>query len=800
MRKRKLAATLLAGATFVLPAMMPAAYAEGEDYSGTGRFTTPFREDGAAYDAANNTFTGGGLPGPEDDRGDTGCTAADPATGMKDCLPAGASQSLLADGRILYWNAIEGSEDLDQPDEAIVPMGGDRARNDRSRVLTLDWAKLTGARWEEPVNPTGYFEGSPTEPPLLPITESNENSGDNFNSDGSLFCSDQKQLANGTILAAGGTNYYAEPRIDESHGVIELEGVRNSRIFDPAGGNGKGEWTRAADLNYGRWYPSMVTLDNGDIFIASGVTKLMKPIYPEKDPSRSGDNVPETETYHTNPQDPAYKTWTHNEDVEDSGSGDRSLPLFPRLHLLPNGNVYYDAAGQSYNPQGQSYKQATWNIAATYNPDTLKWKELGVPGLETALEAEPGFRGSTFSQALTYRPNGAGEYAKASFLTAGGVTLMSPGSYLPTDSTRINTVDVSGGAETLSTMAAGKLGRPRWYSSAVTLPTGEVLAFSGADVDEVVSPGMESPVRQAEMFTPTYDENTGELNGGEWKDVAIANRKRTYHNNAVLLPDGRVLIGGHAPIPRGYYQPANNPDVPGVREASNNFKDASFEIYEPPYLHNGVSRPEIEAGFRNPKVDYGELLHIPTPNTVDELDSVVLVRNPSATHLIDADQRVVELDIIGKNGNALQVQVPNNKAVLPPGPYMLFLNKDATPDNKEDHNSVPSIATQVFVDTPMPGWAANAQTYPTASTVVAPAPAPEGSDAPPADPTAAATSAASAVAAAAGSALPTSPVASTSNADRPRNLGMLALALGAVVAAGSLAGTRRRRAGVRITR
>ena len=784
MQKRKLAATLLAGATFVLPAMMPAASAEGEDYSATGRFTTPFREDKAAYDAANNTFGG--------ERGDTGCTPTDPTTGMKDCLPAGASQNVLADGRILYWNAIEGAEDLDQPDEGVAPMGGDRARNDRSRVLTLDWAKLTGAKWEEPVNPTGYFPGSPTEPPLIPGT-SNENSGDNFNSDGSLFCSDQKQLANGTILAAGGTNYYAEPRLDESHGVIELEGVRNSRIFDPAGGNGKGEWTRAADLNFGRWYPSMVTLDDGDVFIASGVTKLMKPIYPEKDPSRSGDNVPETETY-----DVDANAWTHNEDVAGSGSGDRSLPLFPRLHLLPNGNVYYDAAGQSYNPQGQSYKQATWNIAATYNPDTKKWRELGVPGLETALDAEPGFRGSTFSQALTYRPNGAGEYAKASFLTAGGVTLMSPGSYLPTDSTRINTVDVSGNKETLTTMAAGKLGRPRWYSSAVTLPTGEVLAFSGADVDEVLSPGMESPLRQAEMFTPTYDAS-GKLTGGEWKDVAVANRKRTYHNNAVLLPDGRVLIGGHAPIPRGYYQPANNPDVPGVREASNNFKDASFEIYEPPYLHNGVTRPVIEAEFKNPKVETGKLLHIPTPNTVDELDSVVLVRNPSETHLIDADQRVVELKIIGKNGNALQVQVPNNKAVLPPGPYMLFLNKDATPDDKTDRNSVPSIATQVFVDTPMPGWAANAQTYPKASTAVAPAPAPapEGSDTPPADVAAVRSSA---TAGAAGSVLSTSPVASSSSADRPRTMGMLALALGAVVAAGSLAGTRRRRAGVRISK
>ena len=780
MRKRKLAASLLAGAVFVLPAL-PAASAEGDDLSTKGRFTTPFREDAAPYDASNNTFGG--------ERGDDGCLETDAETGMKDCLPAGASQNVLADGRILYWNAIEGAEDLDQPDEGVAPMGGDRARNDRSRVLTLDWNTLTGANWHEPENSTGYFEGTPTEPPLIPGT-SNENSNDNFNSDGSLFCSDQKQLADGTILAAGGTNYYAEPRFDESHGVIELEGVRNARIFEPGGGaDGKGKWRKTGDLNYGRWYPSMVTLPDGDVFIASGVTKLMKPIYPTKDPSRSGDNVPETETY-----DVETGTWADN-----GVSGQRSLPLFPRLHLLPNGNVYYDAAGQSYNPQGQSYKQATWNEAASYNPTTKSWTGLGIPGLDlnnpTGVDpsgAEPGFRGSTFSQPLPLKPNGDGDYTSASYVTAGGVQLMSPGSYFPTDSTRINTVDVSGGQEALSTITADKLGRPRWYSSAVTLPTGQVLAVSGADVDEVLSPGMESPIRQAEMFTPTYGPD-GKPNGGTWDDVAIANRKRTYHNNAVLLPDGRVLIGGHAPIPRGYYQPANNPDLP-VREASNNFKDASFEIYEPPYLHTGEARPSITSDAMNPNVATGKTLLIPTKDHAS-ISSVVLVRNPSKTHLIDGDQRVVELPILGAHGDTLQVAVTANKAVLPPGPYMLFINKTT-----EDGVVVPSVATQVFVDTPQPGWAATTKAYP------------ESADAAPAGPAAGvigpskvvtrgnAAAAPAAPARAAGSALSPSTVASTKDADRTGTAGMLAVALGAaVVAAGSLVGTRRRRTGVRIS-
>ena len=63
-------------------------------------------------------------------------------------------------------------------------------------------------------------------------------------------------------------------------------------------------------------------------------------------------------------------------------------------------------------------------------------------------------------------------------------------------------------------------------------PTGEVMAFSGADRDEVAAPGSRSPVQQAELFDPKT---------GDWRPLASAHRPRTYHNTAALLPDGRVL-------------------------------------------------------------------------------------------------------------------------------------------------------------------------------------------------------------------------------------------------------------------
>ena len=121
-------------------------------------------------------------------------------------------------------------------------------------------------------------------------------------------------------------------------------------------------------MHYGRWYPSLVTLANGNVFVASGVTKLVKPVYPNASSTR-GTNVRETETY-----DVASGTWTRNGE-----SASRSLPLYPRLHLLPDGKVYYDAAGQDFNPFGEAYDEATWTAAAAYDPATQDVEDARPP-------------------------------------------------------------------------------------------------------------------------------------------------------------------------------------------------------------------------------------------------------------------------------------------------------------------------------------------------------------------------------------------------------------------------------------
>jgi Domain of unknown function (DUF1929) len=636
------------------PSPKPLNAAAAADPAKSGEFGDPFAEP----------TIGGRL---------TGAKCITDAHDVTICKPAAGSVTVLASGKVLYWNALEGTERIKA---SIVAEYGSVALNDQTRLLDLGTSPFT---WSVPepfdggANPDGQ-----TGEAIIPGGDSEKNN------DGALFCSDLTNLPDGRILATGGTAYYLEPEVGNTGlGVSELEGLKNSRIYDPK----TNTWSQTGSMKYGRWYPTMVEQGNGEVFVASGVTKLLKPVYPDR-PLDSGRNVVQTETF-----DPDTGRWREN-----GASANRSLPLYPRLHLLPNGHIFYNAAGQSFNPFGQAYDEALWNYQASYDPASRSWKSLGIPGLPSGSGAGdlaafdfgdpvrdlagfgipgggrsttlPGFRGSTFSIMLPLKPG----YTKASFLTAGGVlNPPSPGSYLSTSDSRITTVDTAAGNAT-SNRPTGDMSRPRWYSTGVLLPTGEVMAFSGSNRDVVDAPGVEFPIKQAELFDPRTE---------TWTPVATAKQPRTYHNTAVLLPDARVLVGGHAPISTLYLR---NTTLPGGF-APNDGRDPSFEIYRPPYLYRGP-RPEI-AGTSGG--GYGGSLEIRLGGPAEEIESVVLVRNPSLTHLVDGEQRSVELRVLSRSGNTVRAAMPPGGNVAPPGPYMLFVNK------RTANGLVPSVSKQLVL-------------------------------------------------------------------------------------------------------
>lgn len=637
--------------------------------------------------------------------------------GFFECKPSAGSVALLPDDRIVYFNALEGTENVEFN---IVKEFGDVAVSDQTRLLKMGTDGK--ALWSRPINnDTGSIN---------PNIGTGLSPDDEFRNDGALFCSHLVQLYDGRIMAAGGTDYYTEL------GIVELEGLKNARIFDYRNDT----WSQTGNMGYGRWYPTMVTLGSGDVFIVSGVTKLIKPVYPDR-PLASGRNVLETETYKL-----GCGTWSDN-----GMAAQKSLPLFARMHLLPNGQVYYGAAGQAFNPFGQSYDQPLWNIASAYDPATKSWTDLGIPGLPAAfntavaaagvnitlpnlpvpgvtipqpslgpalppvatpdlpflaqafqtllestplpavgtvsslltpvLEAAPelvaGFRGSTFNLMLPLKPDANGNYSKAEFLTAGGtlglVAATNPGSGVPVALSRIDTVDIAAdGSMALSSRNTGSLDKPRWYGTAVLLPTGAVMVFSGADFDEVILPGTGVPIVETEMFDPVTE---------TWSVMATQGQPRTYHNTEVLLPDGRILVGGHAPISTGY---AYDLQLPG--KSPQRGRDPSFEIYSPPYVF--MPRPTI--GSAPSEVDQGQIFSIATSDAAD-IESVVLIRRTALTHIVDGDQRAVHLPITARSGGGLTVKMPASASVVPPGYYMLFINKKTT------QGLAPSVSKSVLV-------------------------------------------------------------------------------------------------------
>ncbi len=150
-----------------------------------------------------------------------------------------------------------------------------------------------------------------------------------------------------------------------------------------------------------------------------------------------------------------------------------------------------------------------------------------------------------------------------------------------------------------------------------------------------------SPVFQAEIFDPVSE---------TWTAVASMDRPREHHSTAILLPDGRVLAAG---------------------------SDGEFttEIYSPPYLFQGP-RPRIS--YAPGAISYGSSFQVPSPDTQD-IATVALIRPSAMTHSVNTEQRYVELEF-ETSTDVLTVQAPPSRNLAPPGYYMLFvINSQGVP-------------------------------------------------------------------------------------------------------------------------
>lgn len=530
-------------------------------------------------------------------------------------FPAASTAIVLPDGRLLYWNALEGSENGDLwlgAADFTIPL-----ENSRARLLDLRRAQPA---WSKPVLERGRTDD-----------------GDAKRATHDLFCSDQKLLYDGRVLVAGGSRW----DVPEDTRFPEPRGVRDTSVFEPET-NG---FRAVADMREPRWYPSLVTLADGRVSVSSGVRRAAASF---TNPEASLSQVRLTEIY-----DPRTERW------QDGGMSRWSFPLYPRLHLTPDGKLLYAGAGQSWNPFGGTADQLTWSERRVYDPAAKRWSVVG--------QARHGVRSGAASALLRLEP----PYDRADVLMAGGTFGSTPGTWLATTLTEV----VRWTPEGITDGPKSELNQPRWFGTPVTLPTGEILLVNGGDADDVVMPGTAAAVRTPELYDPRT---------GRWTELAASSRDRVYHNSAMLLPDGRVLVGGNAPHPAYYFRQG------GAPTRSNNLRDATFEIFEPPYLFRGrrpvVKRLRPSPSGRTLKLGFG------TAAKARRVSEVVLVRMGANTHSMDGDMRAVELKHRAK-GVRVTARLPRggDGRVLPPGPYYVF----ALHGTKD--GPVPSVAKVVLI-------------------------------------------------------------------------------------------------------
>lgn len=536
----------------------------------------------------------------------------------------------LPDGRIVYWSGIEGSEHVET---AFAGEAVEVSENSRAKLLDL---RSASPQFDDPIHERGSTDEDRTD-----LDGDGLTTGPGEGALDDMFCADLEWLYDGTLLITGGTEWRDG----------DLWGDQDTKVFNPRNDTftqlDNFEDTEGKQMAKGRWYPTLVTLPDGRIAVFSGVEQLVNSVRP--DPGFS--QVKEVEVF-----DPATRTWS------DAGASQFSLPLFSRMHLLPNGKIFFGGVGQTWGPFGETPDEATWTLQRFYNPSSQSFELKG--------PAKYGVRGGAFSTLLKLEP----PYDTAEILIAGGTLGPSPSSFVATSLSEVVTIE---GERVSNESGINRMQNRRWYSSGVLLPTGEVIALSGGDTDEVVDPGSEAAVRMAEIFDPE---------AGTWSNLSEASRERTYHNSAALLRDGTILVGGHSPIPAHYHKHDN----PVTR--ANNFKDSTFEIYSPPYLFdeggNPAKRPSV-ADVTPTKSGTGLDVVLGRGTKPDSVSELVLVRVPSATHTVDSDQRAVALEFSVTRSGHLLADLPNggNGSVLPPGPYYLFaLN-----------GKVPSVAEIVWV-------------------------------------------------------------------------------------------------------
>lgn len=575
--------------------------------------------------------------------------------------------ALMPDGKILYWDWLV-SGVMDNQDEHL--------QAPSTRILLWDPAE-------------------PDEPgQRLDVIGAN------------LFCSGFSHLPNGDLLVAGG-NFGQQ-----------MAGLEHTWIYRWR----TKQWVRSQDMERPRWYPSVASLANGESLIIAGDPQDTNPASPYHLPGKA---YPEVFT--SNYTSPATQQWDPANPADHLrgltnlayAPGDPTPPswrIYPFVFPSLDGRVLY--AGAEPNMQLIDTRGAGAYSSHGNRVDSDQWGNGIVREYGSAANFDRGrtiINGGGKPARYTFepnRPNPPTGDPDDCLLANGTVAPVNQRQECVGTNTLIE-ANEHGAVDTSSLIDTAGEGRPNDQqglpvSSAVAemnfrrrmhqltvLPDGKVLATGGlSDTDPAPNPSTDANVGNLanELVNPDAAVYAAELWDPEtdtWTLLDSAQVMRQYHSTAMLLPDGRVIAGGGGVCGPCYH---------------NNYSEANFEYFSPPYLFNSDGSPRgpsqrpaitepttLDGGAEVlAPVEYADTFEIDYTlgDPGSSIEQVALVKLAAPTHGVDQGTRRVPLkyNVIGPG--SIEITAPENAFEASPGFYMLFLI---------DSGGVPSVAKMIQV-------------------------------------------------------------------------------------------------------
>ncbi|KAB1203721.1 Galactose oxidase [Morella rubra] len=422
-----------------------------------------------------------------------------------------------------------------------------------------------------------------------------------------VWCSSGSVMPDGSLIQTGGFN----------------DGERRVRIFRPCPGC---DWEEIENgLAVRRWYATNHILPNGRQIVIGGRRQFNYEFYPKSGGAANTHSLP-------------FLVQTRDGNIENN--------LYPFVFLHVDGNLFIFA-----NNRAVLLDYVNNKILKTY-PE--------IPG------GDPRCYPSTGSAVLLPMKNLQAQFVEAEVLICGGApkgsyTQATRGHFLGAlnSCARIKITDPSP-QWVMETMP-----RARVMGDMTLLPNGNVLIVNGAAAGTAGWEYGRNPVLNPVIYRPD-----SEL-GSRFELQNPTTIPRMYHSTAILLRDGRVLVGG------------SNPHL-GYEFTNVLFPtELSLEEFNPSYLDEQFShlRPKITSPASQAKLRHGQKLAVRfsvTGTLAGNLVSVTMVAPSFTTHSFSMNQRLLVLTAekstsLGISTYEVQVTAPGSAYLAPSGYYLLFV-------------------------------------------------------------------------------------------------------------------------------